>query len=116
MAKIHELNQPEWDEWVAARPESIRRMCHAYPPNLLYRMGDSRHRCTIYSYHENGKVTVSVTGQYNAVAFARNVFGIDPESLVECDLPGDDEVLGEVCTQTEAVDLMAFIKQQMRRH
>ena len=79
-------------------------------------MGDSRHRCTIYSYHENGTVTVTVNGQYNAVAFARNVFGIDPESLTECDLPGDQEVLGEVHTGHEARDLIAFIRTRIRYH
>jgi hypothetical protein len=37
---------------------------------------------------------VDVTGEYNLVAFERRVFGIKPEDLEECDLPGLHEPLG----------------------
>lgn len=42
------------------------------------------------------KVTcrVGVSGEFNLVTFERDVFGIDPKDLEECDLPGPDELLG----------------------
>lgn len=101
MAKITEIDELAWRRWVNSRPEVIQAMCKSHPPNLLYRMS-SGHRCRIYSYDENGTMTVQVTGKYNIVAFARAVFGIKPEDLVECDLPDDDEIVGEFLDQNEA--------------
>lgn len=62
---------------------------------------------TIYSYSEDGTMTVDVTGQYNKLTFDRRVFGIQPEDMEECDLPGDQEELGTVLTDRKDID--AFI-------
>ncbi len=102
MAKITEIDEVGWRRWVNSRPEVIQKMCKSHPPNLLYKLNTTGHRCRIYSYDENGTMTVQVTGEYNVVAFARAVFGIKPEELVECDLPDDDEVVGELLNQDEA--------------
>jgi len=61
-------------------------------------------RVTLYSYSENGTLTVNVTGEYNAVIFDRQVFGIKPEDLEECDLPSAEETTGTVLTEKEDVD------------
>lgn len=92
MAVVKELNHTVWESWVSSRPPIIQEMCRKWPPDRLYQM-DTMHRCTIYSYSEDGMVTVRITGQYNLIPFDRQVFGIDPASLHECDLPRD-EVLG----------------------
>ena len=87
----------EWEEWLKSRPPQIAEVARCYPPWELFRMG-SGHRCTVHSYGEleDGTVslTVSVTGEYNFVAFDRNVFGIDPDELAPCSLPATNEVLG----------------------
>ena len=49
-------------------------------------------------------MTVMVSGQYNRVIFERQVFGIQPEGLEECDLPGKDEELGTILTNKEEID------------
>lgn len=117
MAKTHEFTDDqlrEWYEWVSSRPQVIQNMCHKYPPNVLFRM-DSGHRGYIVSYNEGGTVTVAVTGEYNLVAFDRSVFGVDPETLVECDLPGPDEKLGTaLTTQGEVDDYIDYVREHER--
>lgn len=104
MAKITELDREAWNEWVASRPPVIQEMCAKLPPDRLYRLSPTGHRVTLVSYSENGTVTVAVTGEYNALAFSRQVFGINPDDLTECDLPGEDEVLGTLLTDKAEVD------------
>ena len=97
MAVLHEFTpeqQAEWDAWVAGRPPVVQERCRAFPPNRLYLLKSSNHRVTIYSYSEDGTMTVTVSGDYNLITFNRNVFGIKPEDLEECDLPDLDEPIG----------------------
>ena len=95
MAKCKELiDQAGWDAWVASRPPVIQELCALLPPDNLYKMKSTGRRVTIVSYAENRTITVAVTGDYNLVALERQVFGINPDDLEECDLPGDDEQLG----------------------
>lgn len=99
MAKAFEMSEAQavkWRDWVATRPDLIRQMCDQYPPDRLYRLKSSGHRVTVYSYSEDGTVTVLVMRQWNnPLAFERRVFGIDPiADLEECELPepaGDRE-------------------------
>ena len=104
MAVAREMNWTEWEEWVSTRPEVVQDLCRRFPPDRLYRIGDDGSRGTIYSYSENGTITLSVTGQYNRIMFDRNVFGLDPNTLHECDLPGPDEELGAALTEREDID------------
>jgi|SRR5581483_4614995 len=96
--------QRVWDEWVASRPPGVRTLCEKFPPNKLYRLKSSGHRVTVYSYAEDGTLTVEITGQYNLIAFDRQVFGIKPEGLEECDLPAPDEPIGFILSDEEALD------------
>lgn len=116
-----EPNDQAFREWVAARPPHIRAGIKALPPWKLYRLSSSGHRVTIHSYDECAcggleyhddccgglSLTVSVTGRFNLVNFSRNVFGILPRELVECDLPEAGERLGETMSQEEARGFMA---------
>jgi hypothetical protein len=117
MAKVFEFDDEglaRWNAWVASRPPVIQEMCRRLPPNLLYRLKSSDHRVTLLSYSEDGTVTVSVTGEYNLVPFDRQVFGIKPEDLEECELP-NGELLGTVLVQD--VDVSAFIDAEIEaRH
>ncbi len=110
MAIVRPLNSETFQDWKATRPQVIQEMLDHWPPDRLYRMTSTSQRCTIYSYCEDGTVTVSVTGEYNLVTFARNVFGIDPQNLTECDLPAPEEVTGALLTTEEQIEchLKAF--------
>lgn len=104
MAVIFPLDEQALAAWVAERPPSIQKMVASHPPNRLYLLKSSNHRVTIYSYCENGTVTVNVTGEYNRVLFGRRVFGISLDDLVECDLPGLDEPLGDTSVEAGLTD------------
>ena len=96
MAKIAELNNKAWCDWVATRPEGIQKLCRQLPPDRLYRMKTIGQRVTIYSYSEDGTVTVDVSGEYNFALFERRVFGVNPDDLEECDVPDAREILGVI--------------------
>lgn len=113
MAVIAELDEVVWREWLATRPEIVQEMAAKYPPNKLYRI-NSGHRVTLLSYCEDGTVSVNVSGQYNAVVFDRNVFGVPAVELVECDLPGDDEPCGVMLT--EEADIQAHCEAFRESH
>lgn len=83
-----------WKDWLKDRPPIILELAEKFPPNKLFRLGSSGHRVFVYSYEENNTLTVVVSGEYNMVAFERQVFGIHPEDLTECDLPKEGEPLG----------------------
>ena len=108
MAKLPEMemNTKAWDEWVASRPPVVQDLCRRFPPDRLYRIKSSGHRCTLVSYSEDGTMKVNVTGQYNFVTFDRQVFGIKPDDLEECDLPGKDEHLGTALTEQGDIDAL----------
>jgi hypothetical protein len=118
MAKVFDFDDKslaEWNAWVASRPRVIQELCQRLPPNLLYRLKSSGHRVMILSYSESGTVTVSVTGKYNRVTFDREVFGIKPEDLEECELPEEGEPLGTVFV--DDVEVSAFIDAEIEaRH
>ena len=103
MAIIGEIDQEAWSEWIDSRPKIIQDICKKLPPNRLYRMKSTGQRVYIYSYSEDGTVTVDITGQYNFITFDRQVFGIDPDNLEECDLPDDNEPLGTMLTEEDDV-------------
>lgn len=94
MAVVRPISDPEaFDAWVQARPPCIQEMIRALPIDRLYRLGPNR--VTLYSFCEDGTVTVDVTGEFNRVLFSRRVFGVDPKDLVECELPEPGEDLGD---------------------
>lgn len=86
--------QAEWDAWVASRPPVVKDLAERFPPNRLYQLKSSGHRVVMYSYSEDGTVTVTVSGDYNLLTFERHVFGVKPDDLEECDLPAPGERLG----------------------
>jgi len=87
MAKVREMNEPSWSEWVESRPEPVKSLCKKFPPDKLYLMTDTGQIVTLHSYSEDGTVTVDVSQQWNDMSIGRQVFGIDPANLKECDIP-----------------------------
>lgn len=95
--------ESEFAKWLEGRPPIIIELARRFPPNKLYRLKTSGHRVFAVGYGEGGTVTVAVTGEFNFVAFERQVPGIAPEDLEECDLPGPDELLGSMDMAIEEV-------------
>jgi hypothetical protein len=105
MARVHDPTPEEiatWNDWVRERPAPIREMIEQYKfdPWTLYLLKTSGHRVTLYSFDESKEgpptLKVYVSGDYNAVAFERRVFGIKPEDLEECDLPPPGTLTGSL--------------------
>lgn len=103
MAILFELNEPEWTEWVNSRPPLVKDIAQKLPPNKLYRLKTTGQRVTMYSISENGTVTVDITGEFNLIDFDRQVFGINPDDLEECDLPKENERLGAIYKTEEEI-------------
>lgn len=93
------FDQETFDAWLKTRPAVIQDLGRRFPPNRLYRMTDGRLRCYPFSYCEDGTLTVVVDGQFNRVLFSRRVFGVRPDSLVECELPAAGEDLGDTAAE-----------------
>ena len=97
MANIYDPTEEQlaqWEAWVRSRPASIQENARKFVPWKLYRLTPSGSRVVLYSYAEDGTMTVAVLGKWNALAFERSVFGVKPEMLEECELPGPDVMLG----------------------
>lgn len=108
MAKICEM-EPGFEDWVKELPEQVREVVATKPPNLLYKLKDTDQRVYILSYSNDKTVRVAITGQYNKTLFERDVFGINPDDLEECDLPGKDEELGVTLDADQTEDLCGVL-------
>lgn len=108
----------EWKKWVAKRPPHVRAVAEKFDPWTLYRMRSTGHRVTLVSFGEapdkTVTLTVAVLGRFNATAFERQVFGIDPADLTECDLPAPDEPVGAILTQEQVTGNMDEIRLLVR--
>lgn len=114
MAKIFEWteeNKAEFDTWLKGKSDAVQVLTSLKPPNLLYRMKSTGHRVPIISYNDNWTLSVYVSGTYNFVTFERTVFGVPPEDLVECDLPGPDDPLGYVLEKSEVENILRTSKE-----
>lgn len=114
MARLIEPTPEEEAEhraWVAERPAHVRAVAERFDPWSLYRLKSTGHRVVLRSFGEGegDSVTlrVAILAEFNAVAFEREVFGIDPADLEPCEAPGPDEPVGAVLTEPEDID--AFV-------
>lgn len=103
-----------WKEWLADPERAlIREAASRLDPWTLYRLKTTGQRVFLISFNDpppGGKVTckVGVSGEFNLISHERAVFGIDPDDLEECDLPGPDELVGSLDLPVEVVkDLFA---------
>ena len=90
-----------WVDWYTGRPAAVVAAAKRFPPWTLWRLDNGRGRRVFvrsFEEQEDGKITLTmiVSGQFNTVLMERAVFGIDPETLVEADLPAPDEVVGNM--------------------
>ena len=117
MARITEPNpeqETEWKAWVASRPACVRVIAERFDPWSLYQMKSTGHRCTLVSISENGTITVAINGDLNFVTFDRQVFGINPDDLVPCDLPGKDDFVGTLLSSEQVDDNIDALRVMIR--
>ena len=106
MARIQEPTPEElagYRAWVASRPPAVRAVAERFDPWSLYRLKSTGQRVVIRSFSElvDVTLTVLVSGDFNAIAFERAVFGINPDNLEPCEFPDPAEPVGALLTQTE---------------
>lgn len=89
MVKIYEPDQEEiaeYEGWIESRPEPIKSIAKRFRPWILYTLRDTNQNVTIYSFSENGTVTIDVGAKYNdQLLFEKRVFNINPNDLKECE-------------------------------
>lgn len=120
MVRIKEKEQfmktKEWKEWYSSRPEVIKDLIDKIPPDRLYRLKDSsRCYCTIYSWSEDGTVTVLIEFKYNRVFMERRVFGITPELLEEAEKFPDPSECGDPCPGISQEDRLEIAREVIRK-
>ena len=106
-----EHNIRGYTEWIATRPEAVQAVARRFDPWTLYRMKSTGQRVCVIGFDEMEAggvcVRVEVSGDFNFVTHERQVYGIDPDDLVECDLPTAAEITGSLdMTPDELMPLM----------
>jgi hypothetical protein len=111
MANIYEPSNKQralWRKFLKSRPAAVRAVAERFAPWKLYRLMRGPQRVVVVAFDElkDGSITVrvDVRAEFNFVLFERQVFGIKPEDLEECELPGPDEMLGSALTPEQASD------------
>ena len=61
-----------WSEWVESRPPVVRDIAKRFNPWTIYRLKSSGHRVYIYSFSEDGTLTVVVDGQARGIRLHDN--------------------------------------------
>ena len=67
--------------WTLTRPRGIKQMMKANPPTICYTLTTTGQHALIYSYSEDGTVTIDTT-MLGVIPI--NVFGINPSDLEVC--------------------------------
>ncbi len=85
VVKFEDPRERELRKWLKDRPKIIQEMALKIKPWKAYRIKATGQECSIYSFSENGTITVNthnclMGGQYR-------VFGYKPEDLEEIAAP-----------------------------
>lgn len=103
MADFHtptEETIAEWEQWLADRPPDIQEIAKRFRPWKLYRLSTTGQRVTVIGFDEmedgTCAVKICVLARWNFLFFEKGVFGINPDDLEECDLPGFGDKVGFV--------------------
>lgn len=109
-----EAQEKGFRKWVRSRPKKVRAVAERFDIWTLYRLKDTGDRVTLHAFANDGTVTVIVSGRFNLVMFEREVFGINPNDLEECDLPTADEPVGAALSPKEAADSLDELRVLVR--
>jgi hypothetical protein len=94
-----ESDAVQWREFKELMPSTLRAIAEQYPPNKLFLLKPFNRRVTVSGYADNGTLDVMITGEFNRIFFARNVRGVEPHELEECDFPHPSEKLGDLSAE-----------------
>lgn len=79
--------------WLLFKPKSIKKLAVSHPPWFRYRLKSTGQHCWLYSYFEDGTVTVTVNGHDSKnLDF---VYFIKPQVVFKVPV-AELEVIGEV--------------------
>ena len=87
MTEISNEAKKEFEEWLDGRPDVIQKMAVSLKPWFRYRLKPTGQHCSLYSYFEDGTVTITVDGHDTEAldmvnkVMPVNVFGISPDDL-----------------------------------
>ena len=104
----------EWLKWVEALPRIAREVAQLFNPWTLYCLKSTGQRVVVYSFADDGTMSVAISAKFNAVLFENLVFGINPNDLEECELPLSDECLGAVLSQEEVAENLEALRVVIR--
>ena len=106
--------EKRYRQWVRKLPKKARALAERFDIWTLYRLKSSGDRVTLHSFNDDGTITVIVSGKFNLVMFERQVFGIAPDDLEECDLPAADEPVGAALSGAETAENLDAIRVLVR--
>ena len=66
-------------DWYNSRPPIIQNLIKKFPPNKYYKVQGGMFKGRLYSYSEDGTMTVDI----DSPIMPRRVFGLKPEDLEE---------------------------------
>jgi hypothetical protein len=103
--------EQDWKDWVASRPDNVRVVAERFEPFSLYRIRQTGQRVVVASFDvetdDSVTLKVLVPAEFNHAPFETCVFGIRPDDLEPCELPGPDEPVG--ATLTDPAEIEAYI-------
>lgn len=77
-----------YSAWLATRPQAIQDLGARFRPWKWYRL--HQHRCRVLAFSEDSTMRVAITQAMNPehpLVMDREVFGVGPDTLKECDAP-----------------------------
>ena len=91
------------DDWVSERPDIVRKVAEKFLPWKLYLLTTTGQKVTVCVFDEEDDdtvtVRVNVLAEFNQpLSHERTVFGIDPNDLVETDVPSLEERVNNLLT------------------
>ena len=69
----------EFNKWLKDRPKIIKKLGKKFPPWFKYRIKKTKQNCEIYSYSEDGTITVTTKEPLTGLDY--NVFGLKPKDI-----------------------------------
>lgn len=89
-----EEQEAEWKDWLEGRPASVKDVIAKYNlrPDTAYRLKPTGQIGQLFSFSEDGTVTVIFRDNFFGWAVPTQVFGIDPADLEECEVPEEPDV------------------------
>lgn len=104
-----------WEDFKKKAPASVRAVAERFNPWTLYLLRPTKQRVFLVAINEGGTLMVGITEHFNVVDVNTKVGGINPDDLVECDLPGPEVKVGRtVPLEKEAEYLSGFRKRKRR--